>query len=192
MGNRAKEESGDPIPDPNRMEKYDYAKSNPEEWGGGSPEGLDKVEFPAPGVLTRGFPPPDVPANGQQSGGRVRVSTEALKVFAENLRWWLPALKHAKEQVDSVEIHPGVFFDAWDLRVSKVEGGDKTQTIKQTTSKFLDDAIKAITAVTTETESLAAAYTTAEELNAVTGQKLGEYLENGKVYLGKAVGRATI
>lgn len=154
------------------------------------PEGVDDWGGPESGAFAKSYPPPKVPANGEGTGGTVRVSTEALKLFAANLRLLIPPLEQAKKQIETVKIAPGIFYDAHNLQI-KVDSGGTGTSIKPTTFDFLRDAIDAITKVAEEIEKLAAAYATAEELNAATGQAVGEHIENSKASVGAAIGRAT-
>lgn len=179
-----------------KTQTFEEAKKHPNEWRFSGPaEGSDKADLSGIGGLLVGyFPPPKVPVNGQQSGGGIRVSTDALKAFAANLRLLIPALKKAQEQVASIKLLPGAFMDAAEL-TRKVVGVDaegrvtNEKAIKRVTEKFLEKAVEAIMVAADETEKLAAAYATAEKLNAATGKDLGEHFERTKTQLGLVLGK---
>lgn len=185
-----KDDKADLLAEDAENQSYDDAKNNPNEFGETGPrDGVGDWGGPAGEYFTGQYPPPAVPNNGDSSGGGVRVSTEALKLFAANIRSLLPTLKVALEQIDTIKIAPGIFYDAYQLQVKIVNDG-QGQAIQPTTRDFLVKAIDAITVVADELDRLASAYATAEELNAATGQDLNEYIANAKTEVGKAVGGA--
>ncbi|TDD42364.1 hypothetical protein [Saccharopolyspora elongata] len=128
--------------------------------------------------------------SSEGSTNGVRVSTEALRTFANNLRMMLDPLNAAKTQIEQVKLAPGGFWHAFDL-MERVVGSNKSEAIQPNTLDFISKAIQAITITADELDGLASAYATAEELNAATGQDLGEHIENAKGYLTSAIGGAT-
>ncbi|MGW5645800.1 hypothetical protein ACWEV3_33905 [Saccharopolyspora sp. NPDC003752] len=148
------------------------------DWGG-----------PADGFFAGQFDWPKVPVSGENTGPGVRVSTEALRTFATNLRSMLGPLNAAKWHVESVKLAPGTFFDAAEL-TGRVFGG-QGDGIQPTTLNFIHTAQQAITKTAEELERLASEYQTAEELNAATGQDLGEHIQDAKNYITAAVNGPT-
>ena len=164
--------------------------ANPRQFGGQSPrEGTGDWGGPEGEHFANKYPPPPVPSNGDASGSGVRVSTEALKLFATNIRSLIPTLKLVLEQIEKVKVAPGIFFDAHQLQVKVVSGGAGT-AIQPTTRDFLVKAINAITVVANELEKLALAYATAEELNRATGKDVATYIADAKAEVTKAVSGA--
>ncbi|MEV0058109.1 hypothetical protein AB0I53_22330 [Saccharopolyspora sp. NPDC050389] len=148
------------------------------DWGG-----------PADGYFADLFDWPKVPASGENTGPGVHVSTEALRTFATNLRSMLEPLNTAKWHIESVKLAPGTFLDAAEL-TGKVFGG-ASDGIQPTTLRFINTAQQAITKTAEELERLASEYQTAEELNAATGQDLGEHIQDAKNYITAAVNGPT-
>ncbi|WP_156213857.1 hypothetical protein [Lentzea aerocolonigenes] len=170
-----------------KKQSYEDAKNNPEEYDAKGPrDGLDDWGGPEGEHFTHKYPPPKVPRNRDHSGRGIRVSTEALKTFATNVRSLIPTLKTALEQIEKVKVAPGIFYDAHQLQV-KVVGGGTGGAIQPTTREFLRKAIDAITAVADELEKLAHAYDTAEELNRATGKDLNEHIAGARAEISKAI-----
>ncbi|MGO1050312.1 hypothetical protein [Crossiella sp. CA198] len=147
------------------------------------------------GDVGKRFPPPPVPSTEDGSGAGTRVSTEALKEFATNIRSLIPPLKDVLHKIRETKLAPGVFFDAFEL-VKKVTGsktGDSSggvTSIQHATEKFTINAINAITQAAEELEKLATAYATTEELNSATGKDLSEHIENARQRIISMVGGA--
>ncbi|WP_089919636.1 hypothetical protein [Lentzea albida] len=174
-----------------KKESYEEAKKNPEEYDAKGPrDGLGDWGGPEGEHFANKYPPPKVPRNKDHSGRGIRVSTEALKTFATNIRSLIPTLKTALEQIEKVKVAPGIFYDAHQLQVKVISGGEGT-AIQPTTREFLRRSIDAITTVADELEKLARAYDTAEELNAATGKDLNEHIAGARAEVSKAISGAT-
>ncbi|MET8759923.1 hypothetical protein [Lentzea sp. NPDC004782] len=121
----------------------------------------------------------------------IRVSTEALKVFSQNLRLLITPLRDVQSKIGAVQLAPGAFFDAHEL-VIKVTGGSggKGTAVQPATLDFIVKAIQAITVTADELDKLAAAYKSAEELNKATGRDLGDHIQSAKDYIARATGVA--
>jgi hypothetical protein len=128
--------------------------------------------------------------NNHAPDAPVLVNTDALKQFAENLRWLITPLQQAKGRIEDVKLAPGGFFDAHEL-LTRVIGAGDGQAIQPTTLTFLQNAIQAVTIAADELDQLASRYKTAEELNAATGKDLAQTIEDAKTYIGAAVGGAS-
>ncbi|MFB9909021.1 hypothetical protein [Allokutzneria oryzae] len=154
------------------------------------PSDLGSWNGPPGEFFTGQYPPPRVPGGSETPGkGVTTVSTEALKLFAGNIRSLLPALREVRTRLLDVKLAPGAFYDAHQLMVKVVGAGDAgTGGLQPTTLKFVENAINAITVTADELDKLASAYATAEELNRMTGMDLGEHIERAKGYITTAVG----
>ncbi|MFI9009986.1 hypothetical protein ACIGNX_22415 [Actinosynnema sp. NPDC053489] len=137
-------------------------------------------------------PPP--PRKGVDGSGSTAVSTDALRVFAGNLRKLNELLTQALEKLRNVDIAPGAFYDAQQM-ILKLRGsgsggtGSGTLTgIVEPTAEFLKKAIEALEATAQSLEKLAHDYDTAEELNSLTSTKLAEHIQDAVDYIGSTTG----
>lgn len=139
---------------------------------------------------------PPVPGSPGSDIGIIQVSTDALKVFAGNLRKLIPPLEQIRTSLRDVKLAPGVFFDAHDLQVkvlgSKGSGGSGAVAgLVPATLTFLDKAIYGMTGAADKLEEFAAKYKTTEELNAATGKSLLEIIDGAKTYITDAINSPT-
>ncbi|MFI5735656.1 hypothetical protein ACIA49_36435 [Kribbella sp. NPDC051587] len=171
-------------------EHNSHTIDHPPPWTGGEPLPEGNWNGPPGEYFTGRIKLPPVPKHDGKSGVPVQVSTEALKLYAGNLRELIKPLKELLTDLGTVELRPGSFFDANALTV-RVVGDTAKPGLVGTTVKFINDAISAVTVVADQLESLAGAYTTAEELNAATGKDVTDYIENAKTFITKALGTGT-
>lgn len=132
--------------------------------------------------------PPAVPSNRGGSGGKgIRVNTEALKLFARNLRELRPLLDSCGTKLQGINLLPGHFEDAKVL-TDKVLGKG---SIKGATETFLTHAINSIVEYANGLDRLAAEYSKTEELNRATGANLQGFVKDALDDIEEAVGGAT-
>ncbi|HEX7304353.1 hypothetical protein [Lentzea sp.] len=140
-----------------------------------------------PGYYENKYPWPKTVAGDPGAGNGIKVSTVALKTFAQNLRMMLAPLTEIQQKMQGVKLSPGAFYDANEL-IMKVTGGGKGDAVQPATLAFVERSIQAITKTAEELEKLATAYATSEELNKATGRDLGEHMQSASDWLTKAIG----
>lgn len=133
---------------------------------------------------------PPVPGSAGSDIGIIQVSTDALKVFAGNLRRLIPPLEQIRTSLRDLEIAPGVFYDAYNLQVKVLGAKGSSGTVVglvPATLTFLDKAIYGMSGAADKLEEFAARYKTTEELNAATGKSLLEIIDDAKTYITDAI-----
>lgn len=150
-----------------------------------APDRLDDYQLHAPDLDDRVPPPPKGKGTG---GGDISVSTTALKTFAGNLRQVRGVLTEAREKLQGVDVRPGAFYDANQLRVKTLGGESSKKGLVPTTLEYLTNVIGALQVIADEVEGLVRDYDTAEEFNGLTAVDLGEHMTDSTRYIGKATG----
>ncbi|MGW6449812.1 hypothetical protein [Lentzea sp. NPDC055074] len=131
--------------------------------------------------------PPAVPRNDESGKGDIRVNTAALKLFAENLLLLKGIVEPLLDELKTVNLRPGRFYDAGQL-IGKVSG---TVSITNTTRKYLETVINLFVTYAEGLQRLVLEYSTTEELNEVTAAELAEFVANAQTYLNQALGGPT-
>ncbi|PRY38971.1 hypothetical protein [Umezawaea tangerina] len=159
--------------------------------GSNHPPADTSWQGPADGYYSDQFVWGSLPKASENATSGVSVNTDALRMFAQNLRSLLVPLKAAQDSLEGMRLAPGGFFDAYAL-VGKVlgSGAGAGEAIQPTTLDFIKKAVQAVTIAADELEGLARQYKSAEELNAATGHDVEEYIQGAKAYIGNAVGVA--
>ncbi|MFD9698134.1 hypothetical protein [Lentzea sp. NPDC059081] len=174
---------------PGQVANYDLSYHDPNNGYKGVGPVDTHWEGPADGFYSKQFSWKSMPPYSVNVTSGVQVNTDALRMFAANLRWLLEPLNFCRQNLQSVKLAPGNFFDANEL-IGKVVGAGAGGAIQPTTLAFIEKAIQAVTTAANELEVLASKYKTGEELNRATGRDLLETIEYTKAYINGAVGGA--
>ncbi|MFJ5521226.1 hypothetical protein ACIQB4_29845 [Streptomyces griseoluteus] len=109
------------------------------------------------------FLPPKVPGGSGADGG-TSVNTPSMALFADNVNDLLPQLKDALARLQKVQVEPGAFYHANQIRL-KVNGANADSGLKGQYIKVLQDLIQSVGDLRTGVKELAAKYVSLEEAN---------------------------
>ncbi|RKT86446.1 hypothetical protein SAMN05421805_10692 [Saccharopolyspora antimicrobica] len=156
----------------------------PPDWDDGPQDGKDyhqDTPFKVPGTEeTPVGEVPDVPGdNGENKGGEkvIGVNTKALKVFADNVESLRDLIAKAKTKTDDVDIKPGGFNLAYQMR-GKIMGAENKAGLKNDVRSYLDELDITLRNVRDEVRKLVVDYDSTEELNKLTAEKLGTIMDD--------------
>ena len=148
-------------------------------------DGVDYGSKPPPGVAGVVDAPkvpdvPDVPGGGGDNAGggqgKISVNTQALKKFAENIDSLRQMIADAAKQTDQVDVKPGGFNAAYQLR-DKINGsGDKTPGLRNDVRLYMDKTNKTLEHIRDEVRKMVADYDKSEDLNKLNADKLNQIM----------------
>lgn len=119
---------------------------------------------------------PLVPRGTGGSAGTTSVDTPSMLRFADNIEQLLNPCKRAQLGLKNVQVAPGAFFHANQMR-SKVSG-DGSGGLKDSYLRILDDLTDGLTDLCSGIRLLAKNYDTTEEQNGMAAKDLQEALRN--------------
>jgi hypothetical protein len=119
---------------------------------------------------------PPVPGGKDTPGkGSTKVDTKAMKTFAANIQSLVDdgsPLLQIRDNMDTVNVKPGMFKSAADLK-SKIQsdGGIRDQV-----RESLKNTIDALTHISMAVSGMASEYDSVEDANKMAGDKLNDYM----------------
>jgi hypothetical protein len=119
---------------------------------------------------------PPVPGGKDTPGkGSTKVDTQAMKTFAANIQSLVDdgsPLLQIRDNMDTVNVKPGMFKSAADLK-SKIQsdGGIRDQV-----RESLKNTIDALTHISMAVSGMASEYDSVEDANKMAGDKLNDYM----------------
>jgi len=116
---------------------------------------------------------PPVP-KGTAGSGTTQVDTPSMLLFAANIEQLLGPVKRAQLALKNVQVAPGAFYHANQLR-SKV-AGEGNGGLKGSLLTVLDDLEDGLTELCRGVRLLGKQYDTTEEQNRITAQQLEEHM----------------
>ncbi|MEV5543059.1 hypothetical protein AB0L13_40190 [Saccharopolyspora shandongensis] len=134
-------------------------------------------------------PPPKVPGDsgdGKFKGpGKIAVNTQALKTFADNLdKIREDLLKPAKGKVKDLDVKPGGFKLAYDLRHSITTGsGNTDKGLKTDLDQYTGDLDIQLANIRDEVRKLVTDYNNTEDLNKLGADKLNSIMTESFSYI---------